>query len=640
MSVEDLLRRGAGCEAAGDLEGAEAAYREADELGDAEGAILLGLVLKHCGNVQGAADAFRRSEARGHPEVGSSLGNLLSDNGDMEGAAAAYERAIAAGSADARLNLGLMLAQQGAVEEALAHLRVAQDGGDVTASWAIGRLLERREDFPGAATAYRNGADGGDANAAFALGAVLMKLHDLDGARAAFQRAHELGHQGAGQFLEFLANQAASRPSAETGTSWARLYSAACGEVLTVVNACLEVANDALGAWDMAAQRPQHEVSIQTFTRFAEEAERKFAPLYRAFDDACAAARDSAARLLASQSDPRRAEMILAATVDARAFGNVATVKSLLSASYAPSPSAFVQGIQQASELMQRHDPREGAIYRPAAPTRSAEPSCPPSSSPGAGPQGAGIVMPPVAAPETLDARALAGPAGSPGEAASVRRTSAAAAAWVMNTARQAQQHVNPALLQHGVEAVQDALTESRLAKVDKKTGKLKVRKLGVAKAAIRPGQTVRKAIDGAAVGDRLKTYNETVRALPASSSPEEFASYPSKRDFLRDWARRLVVAAQVVPTGHLIDSYANAAAHGICSHVFIPLGAARGISDVSQYFHPDPVPAGPAQQTFDALYLKVAPSPAQRQDADQQITAFLNSIRDQWVKNIRQQHG
>jgi len=90
-----------------------------------------------------------------------------------------------------------------------------------------------------------------------------------------------------------------------------------------------------------------------------------------------------------------------------------------------------------------------------------------------------------------------------------------------------------------------------------------------VAKAAIRPGQTVRKAIDGAAVGDRLKAYNETMRALPAASSPEKFASYPLKRDFLRNWARPPVVAAQVIPTGFLIDSYANAAAHGMlpCVH-------------------------------------------------------------------------
>jgi len=42
MTVEDLLRHSATCEAVGDLPGAEAAYLEADKLHDAEGAILLG----------------------------------------------------------------------------------------------------------------------------------------------------------------------------------------------------------------------------------------------------------------------------------------------------------------------------------------------------------------------------------------------------------------------------------------------------------------------------------------------------------------------------------------------------------------------------------------------------------------------
>jgi len=217
-----------------------------------------------------------------------------------------------------------------------------------------------------------------------------------------------------------------------------------------------------------------------------------------------------------------------------------------------------------------------------------------------------------------------------------------AATTWnsVKNTARQAQQHANPVLLHHGMEAVQDALIESKVAKVDRKTGKLKVRKLGVAKAAIRPGQTVRKAIDGAAVGDRLKSYGEAVGTLPPASSAEEFAGYPSKRDFLRDWARRLIVAAKVSPTVPLTDSYATAAADGICSEVFIPFGTSRGISNSGQYFHPDPVPDGTMLEIFDDLYRKVAPSDAERQAVDKQIVAFLNSCRAEWTRSLRQQPG
>lgn len=382
MTVRDVLRRGGQCEAAGDLHGAEAAYREADELGDAEGALLLGQMIKRRGDIEGAADAFRRGEARGHREAGLCLGNLLSDNGDFEGAKAAYERSIAAGSMDAVLNLGLLLAQQGAVDEALRHLRVAQENGETEASWAMGRLFEGRGDYAEAAAAYQRGADGGDSQAAYGLGAMLTKLEDQEGARAAFQRAHDLGHPGAGEVLESLDNRAAARASAETAAKWAKRYAAACGEVLTAANACLEVANRAIGARNMAAKRPQHEISVRNFIQFAENAERDFGPLYRTFDAACVAARDIAAQLLASQSDPIYAELILAGTLDEDALNNVATAKAILSASYGRSPSGFVQGVREANEMMQRDDNEEedegvGNIYRPQAATQPTERTCP-----------------------------------------------------------------------------------------------------------------------------------------------------------------------------------------------------------------------------------------------------------------------
>ncbi len=376
MTVEELLRRGGECEASGDLDGAEAAYREADELQDAEGAMLLGYVFKRRGDLSSAADAFVRAESRGHPEAGSSLGNLLSDTGDIDGAKAAYERSISAGSTDAVLNLGLMLAQQGAVDEAIPHLRAAEESGDVTASWAIGKLLEGREDFRGAASAYQRGADGGNAHAAYGLGAVLTKLGDGEGARAAFQRARDLGHEGAAKVLETMDIEADAHASAETAAKWAQLYVAACGEVLTAANACLEVTNQAVGAREMAAKRPQAEASIRTFTTYAENAERKFAPLYQAFEEACTAVRDAAAQLLATQSDPIFTEMLLASTVEEGVLDNVATVKGLLGAKYGPTPTAFLQGIDEANGLMQ-NPPDEGNIYRPRAAAQSDERTCP-----------------------------------------------------------------------------------------------------------------------------------------------------------------------------------------------------------------------------------------------------------------------
>ena len=50
------------------------------------------------------------------------------------------------------------------------------------------------------------------------------------------------------------------------------------------------------------------------------------------------------------------------------------------------------------------------------------------------------------------------------------------------------------------------ALTASKLAKTDRKTGKLRIKKTGVVRAAIRPGKTIRKAIDGAAISDHFRS--------------------------------------------------------------------------------------------------------------------------------------
>ena len=191
-----------------------------------------------------------------------------------------------------------------------------------------------------------------------------MKSEDGQGARAAFQRAHDLGHEGAGGVLERMDIEATAHASAETAAKWAELYVAACGEVLTAADACLEVTNKAIGARNVAAKRPQAESSIQTFTRKAEEAERAFAPLYTTFEAACTAARDTAAQLLAAQSDPVFSEMLLASTVQEEVLDNVATVKGLLGATYGPSPAAFLQGIEEANGLMQ-NPTDDGNIYRP-----------------------------------------------------------------------------------------------------------------------------------------------------------------------------------------------------------------------------------------------------------------------------------
>ena len=165
----------------------------------------------------------------------------------------------------------------------------------------------------------------------------------------------------------------------ETAANWAQLYVAACGEVLTAANECLEVANRAQGARSKIAQHqndgaPGTPIAIRNFTKWAEQAEQAFVPLYRAFDQACTAARDNAAQLLSS--DPLRAEMVLEMSVSEDVLDNVATAKAILGASSGPTPAAFLRGVEAANALMQ-NPPDDGNIYQPLAPTPSDERTCP-----------------------------------------------------------------------------------------------------------------------------------------------------------------------------------------------------------------------------------------------------------------------
>lgn len=161
----------------------------------------------------------------------------------------------------------------------------------------------------------------------------------------------------------------------EATNNWAATYVAACGEVLTAANACLEKANDAVGAREMTAKRPQHEASIQSFTRFAEEAEREFGPLYVAFEQTCIAARAAASELLAT--DPLRAELAMAMAFDEETLGRVATVKAILSATYGPTPAAFLRGLAQTNDLIS-NDQSDGNIFdAAAAQAATGERACP-----------------------------------------------------------------------------------------------------------------------------------------------------------------------------------------------------------------------------------------------------------------------
>jgi hypothetical protein len=212
----------------------------------------------------------------------------------------------------------------------------------------------------------------------------------------------------------------------------------------------------------------------------------------------------------------------------------------------------------------------------------------------------------------------------------------------VKGRARQAKQHINPLAAQHGIESLQGALTESGVAKIDKNTGRMKIKKTGIARAAIQPTRALRRAAEGAALSEHLKAYNESRAARhqagstsgpggpTAASSADEFASYASKRDYLRDWARRLVIAAGLPPAEPLVLEQANMAATAIIQTVLAQL--ATGLGQHS-------VPPGTALDTFDTLYAKTVELARGQQPVNEAIVAFLASRHDDWVPGTRQHY-
>ena len=229
VDADELMKQAAACAASGDATGELEAYRQADQLGDAEAAVLLGNVLRRGGDLGPAREAYARAEARGHREAAMSLGNLLSDLGDKDGAKAAYLRSIELGSTIASLNLGLMLAGDGEFDEALVHLHRAVNDGDSSGFWGIGKVHEQRRDWVAAAEAYRRGRDLGDAACAFGLGLALYEQGDRVGSRAAFQQAKDLGHDRAADLLEALDRELAGTPTGDPQPSVGRLWSTVTG---------------------------------------------------------------------------------------------------------------------------------------------------------------------------------------------------------------------------------------------------------------------------------------------------------------------------------------------------------------------------------------------------------------------------
>jgi peptidoglycan hydrolase-like protein with peptidoglycan-binding domain/TPR repeat protein len=209
----------------GDQAGAEGAYRRADERGDVNGAFNLGGMLAERGELAGAEAAYRRAEERGHPTAASNLGVLLERRGDLAGAEAAYRRADARGDVNGAFNLGGLLADRGDLAGAVAAYRRAEERGDRRAALNVGVLLEHVGDLAGAEAAYRRAGARGDAEAMFNHGVLLEKQGLLDHALALYDQVRRLGDPEIAEKARARERALAgrvSRPAANTATTGGR----------------------------------------------------------------------------------------------------------------------------------------------------------------------------------------------------------------------------------------------------------------------------------------------------------------------------------------------------------------------------------------------------------------------------------
>ncbi|HRX50032.1 MAG TPA: tetratricopeptide repeat protein [Candidatus Krumholzibacteria bacterium] len=164
-AAQAAFSRGRDLEAAGDLAGAEHAYREAlDQAPDLpEGSYRLGCVLRKAGRIEEAATAFRAAAAA-DPDAAkawTNLGASLEDLGRREEAADMYGRATAA-TGDVRqawTNLGAIHADAGRRPEAQRCFEAALAlGADVEGYTNLGLLHFHGGDYEAALTCFDKGA--------------------------------------------------------------------------------------------------------------------------------------------------------------------------------------------------------------------------------------------------------------------------------------------------------------------------------------------------------------------------------------------------------------------------------------------------------------------------------------------------
>jgi tetratricopeptide (TPR) repeat protein len=243
--TEALLDRGDQLRGEGDLDGAEAAYEEAEEAGDVRGCLkLAGLLEDDREDFAAAEAAWRRADEAGNLNGAGNLGRLLREQGDPAGAEAAFRRCVDRGSVRAIGDwAGLLSMRSDATLEEIAEaaelicgahdrfvwhgdtaamtammvfegieercdpvaievgLRRADEQGSAAAPWHLAWALRAKGNLPAAVAAFRRAGERGFEEAWVKEAGACLEMGDAQGAEAAAKKGDEAGSPSASGLL-------------------------------------------------------------------------------------------------------------------------------------------------------------------------------------------------------------------------------------------------------------------------------------------------------------------------------------------------------------------------------------------------------------------------------------------------------
>jgi tetratricopeptide (TPR) repeat protein len=246
-ATEETFRRAVAAHESGDMETAEAAYRDAAEAGNIAASFQLGVILQGRGSYELAASAYAPAAAGGDAEAVLNLAILLAyELGRPEDAVELLAELAKLGDARAWLELGMLYAQHGRLADAESVLKQAVDD-EPRAQMALGSVLSAMDKHEEALLAYRaalaqeiegawsgvawelilldrleaaedaatRGVEARDPGAGAVLGVVLRRRGRLEDAAAAFEGAVERGEPAWLSYGDLLADWEGHEEEAE-----------------------------------------------------------------------------------------------------------------------------------------------------------------------------------------------------------------------------------------------------------------------------------------------------------------------------------------------------------------------------------------------------------------------------------------